>query len=40
MDLFEISKATLERLNKVASQAEGIKTTPLRDYCKCTGFGG
>jgi hypothetical protein len=40
MGLFEISKTTLDRLNDMVSQVEDVQTTPLRDYCKCTGFGG
>ena len=40
MERFEISKKTLEHLSVVATQVEKVQSSPLRDYCKCTGFGG
>ncbi len=40
MNKFEISEATLNCLNEKVAQKECYESTNLRDYCKCTGFGG
>lgn len=40
MKQFEITEATLAKLNDLTVQSPAIKTTILQDYCNCTGFGG
>jgi len=40
MEKFEISKATLDRLNELAAQNQETETRIVDEYCNCTGFGG
>lgn len=40
MEKFEISEATLSRLNELVAQSQETKATIVEDYCNCTGFGG
>ena len=40
MNKFEISEATLNRLNDLVAQNPENQVSSLADYCKCTGFGG
>lgn len=40
MNKFEISEATLNRLNELIAQKPEDQLSSLEDYCKCTGFGG
>lgn len=40
MEKFEISKATLDRLNELVAQNQEPQNTIVDDYCNCTGFGG
>lgn len=40
MKQFEISEEVLNRLLDLANQNPRTESTPLEDYCNCTGFGG
>ena len=40
MKQFEISSETMSRLNELVAQNQRTETTPLEEWCNCTGFGG